>query len=294
MSKNVVLIDADSLAYLGKTDDTLQQIIEKVDYKIQAILDETNADYYCLFVSQGKYFRHDLKDKSEESGSYKSNRKYTNQNYNRVIKEYLIAKYGAVSSPMVEADDIISYWMNNHDKIGYSQELNKIDFKWKLQDNDQVSFEDCIFTMAAVDKDLLQSIPSSGRGHLNYNKKLGADEWGMEWVETSENDAIEFKKMQLIVGDASDGVTGIPGRGIKYWENVVMKDGFLPSMSTILTVYGTHYSTIGEAIYQFQKNYRLLHLLDCDEDFLREVGYIPELPTFREVTKQNIEIKNEF
>lgn len=38
MSKTITLIDADSLAYLGKTDDTLQQIIEKVDYKIQAIL----------------------------------------------------------------------------------------------------------------------------------------------------------------------------------------------------------------------------------------------------------------
>lgn len=295
--KNVVLIDSDSLSYLGQKDDTLQQIIEKVDYKIQAILDETNADYYCLFVSQGKYFRHDLKDKSEESGSYKSNRKYSNQNYNRVIKEYLIAQYGAVSYPNIEADDAISYWMNK--PIFYSegteQYINKPFWVFTTKEyteilNEKIGSKNINKILAAVDKDLLKSIP--GR-HLVYNKKQG-DEWGMEWVETSENDAIEFKKMQLIVGDASDGVTGIPGRGIKYWENVVMKDGFLPSMSTILNAYGTHYSTIGEAIYQFQKNYRLLHLLDCDEDFMREVGYIPELPTFREVTKQNIEIKNEF
>lgn len=288
MSKNIVLVDADSLAYLGKTDDTLQQIIEKVDYKIQAILDETIADYYTLFVSQGKYFRHALKDKSEESGSYKSNRKYSNQNYNRVIKEYLIAKYNAVSSSNVEADDLIAYWMNNHDKIGYSQELNKIDFKWKLKDNDQVSFEDCIFTMAAVDKDLLQSIPGK---HLNYNKKLGADEWGMEWVETSVLDSWYFKFGQLIIGDSSDGVSGIPKKGEKYWEKMVMdnKDG----LDDIFIEYLSHYGQ-AQGIYEFQKNYRLLHLLDCDEDYLREVGYIPTLPNFIEVIKENTEIKNEF
>lgn len=285
--KTITLIDADSLAYIGKTDDTLQQIIEKVDYKIQVILDETQADYYALFVSKGKYFRHNLKDKSEESGSYKSNRKYNNQNYNRVVKEYLIAKWGSISLPNVEADDSISYWMNNRDKIGYSEELNKIDFKWKLRDNYQVSFEDCIFTMAAVDKDLLKSIPGK---HLVYNKKLGIDEWGMEWVETSESDADTFKRMQMVVGDASDGILGLRGRGIKYWEKLSSK--VIPSWGEILQLYCADYET-SQGIYEFQKNYRLLHLLETDEDWMREVAYIPELPTFLEVDKIK-PIENEF
>jgi len=144
MSKNIVLIDADSLAYLGKTTDTLLQIIEKVDYKIQAILSETNADYYALFVSQGKYFRHALKDSSEESGSYKSNRKYSNQNYNRVIKEYLIAQYDAVSYPNAEADDAIAYWMAKKE--------------WEVSGQVALWGGDINPIMAAVDKDLLQSI----------------------------------------------------------------------------------------------------------------------------------------
>ena len=207
MSKNVVFIDADSLAYLGKADDSLQQIIEKVDYKIQAILDETNADYYCLFVSQGKYFRHDLKDKSEESGSYKSNRKYSNQNYNRVIKEYLIAKYDAISYPNIEADDAISYWMNK--PLYFCKYTNPhSDSIWMLSDNTNNvdEYYEVNKILAAVDKDLLRSIPGC---HLVYNKKQG-DEWGMEWVETSISSARGFKQGQMIIGDSSDGVNLLP------------------------------------------------------------------------------------
>lgn len=293
MKKNITLIDADSLAYLGTKEDTLQQILEKVDYKINAILEETKADYYALFVSQGKYFRHALKDKSEETGSYKSNRKYSNQNYNKVIKEYLIAKYNAVSYSMCEADDIISYWMNK--SLYYSKFTNPhSDSFWMIADEKSCTTSDenyeCSVIMAAVDKDLLQSIPSSGRGHLNYNKKLGADEWGMEWVETSESEADNFKRMQMVVGDSSDGILALRGKGIKYWKKLSAKE--LPSWGEILQLYCADYG-VSQGIYEFQKNYRLLHLLDCDEDFMREIGYVPELPTFLEVDKPK-SIENEF
>lgn len=301
MAKNVVLIDADSLCYLGKSDDTLQQIIEKVDYKIQAILDETKANYYCLFISKGKYFRHNLKNESEDTGSYKANRKYDSQPYKNVIKAYLEARWKAVSYPMVEADDIIAWIMNK--ELKFLETIYTDGKHWGTFDS---SFTNFIIPLdlsqaegypvnvilAAIDKDLLQSIPGK---HLNYNKKLGVDEWGMEWVETTKDDAVKFKKMQMFVGDASDGIVGIPGKGIKYWENVVLKDGTVPTMDTILVAYAANYNTVGQAIYEFQKNYRLLHLLDCDEDYLREVGYIPTLPEFQKVERvEEPEIKTEF
>lgn len=292
MSKNVVLIDADSLCYLGKPTDTLQQIIEKVDYKIQAILDETNADYYCLFVSQGKYFRHALKDSSEESGSYKSNRKYTNQNYNRVIKEYLIAKYNAVSSSNVEADDLCALWMNKKFYVNYLVDGNyKVDIF--IPDSFVlVNSEECNVILAAVDKDLLLSIPSSGRGHLNYNKKLGVDEWGMEWIKTTEYETRLNFWNSMVTGDPSDGIKGLEGRGIVYANKMYDVDN--KQYETICLKEYLHKYGISRGIYEFQKNYRLLHLLDCDEDFKREVGYVPELPNFNKVYKENIEIKNEF
>jgi hypothetical protein len=33
--KNLAIIDSDSICYLGGKEDSLQQILEKVDYKIQ-------------------------------------------------------------------------------------------------------------------------------------------------------------------------------------------------------------------------------------------------------------------
>jgi hypothetical protein len=286
--KNITLIDADSLAYLGKTTDTLLQIIEKVDDKIQDILNETNANYYCLFISQGRYFRHNLKDSSEEFGSYKSKRKYDSQIYKKVIKEYLIAEWGSISSPNVEADDLIAYWMNKPLYLNSLVGGKKVIDTYVPDSSVLESSEEVNKILAAVDKDLLQSIPGK---HLNYSKKLGADEWGMEWVETSRADAFNFQRKQLIIGDASDGVSGIPGKGEKYWEKMLatMRNG----LDSILIEYLVHYGQ-SQGIYEFQKNYRLLHLLDCDEDYLREVGYIPTLPNFKEVIKQNIEIKNEF
>jgi len=261
--KNVVLIDADSLCYIGKAEDTLQQIIDKVDYTIQSILDKTEADYYCLFISKGKYFRHNLKNKSEESGSYKSNRKFSNQNYSKVIKEYIIAKYNAMWYPEVEADDAVAYWYKNFNGDG-SEKI-----------------------IVSVDKDLLQSIPGK---HLNYNKKTGDDTWEMVWIETSKKDAILFNLQQLIIGDSSDGVSGVPKKGIKYWEKMVEQGKY--QLDTILFEYCSHYG-ISQGIYEFQKNYRLLCLLENDKDWEREVGYIPSLPLFQKVDKEE-SVNNEF
>ena len=292
MSKNVVLIDSDSLCYLGKADDTLQQIIEKVDYKIQAILDETKADYYCLFVSKGQYFRHSLKDKSEESGSYKSNRAYTNQNYNKVIKEYLITKYNAVSYINAEADDAVVYWMNkpfylNIAGVDGGHELEQL-HNFVPESLFLLHSEQITPILAAIDKDLLKSIPGK---HLNYNKKVSENEWGLEWIETSKEDADNFKKGQLIIGDSSDGILGIPKKGEKYWEKMISNKE--NEFSNILNEYILFYGQ-SQGIYEFQKNYRLLHLLETDEDWVREVGYIPQFPKFNKVTKSNIEIKSEF
>ena len=66
--------------------------------------------------------------------------------------------------------------------------------------------------LCAVDKDLLQSI--SGK-HFNYTYELKekgnpnsvVKGW---WVETSEAESDDFKRMQLIVGDTIDGVNFLP------------------------------------------------------------------------------------
>ena len=283
--KNIVLIDADSLCYLGNKDDSLEQILEKVDYRIQAIIDKAEANYYSLFISKGKYFRHSLKGKSESKSSYKSNRTYTSQKYNKLIKEYLIAKYDAQWYENVEADDIIAYFFHKDRRIYYHTMLNS--FTDRGIPELDLLLEECKITLASVDKDLLQSIPGK---HINYNKKTSANTWEIVWVETNEVDACKFRFSQLIIGDVADGITGIPGKGIKYWEKMIEEDMW--GLDDIFIKYLDYYGQ-SRGIYQFQKNYRLLHLLETDEDWLREVGYIPTFPKFREVEKLEIEEETE-
>lgn len=281
---NLAVIDADSLCYLGSKDDDLQQILEKVDNKIHEILVETKADYYVLLISKGKYFRHDIsKSKDTPEGSYKSNRTYTAQPWVKTIKEYLIVKYKAVWYPNLEADDIAAWLMAktlylNKSGVDAEHTFEKID-KYIPDSPFVKSSEEVNKILVAKDKDLLYSIPGK---HLNFSKKLGPDEWGMEWVETSEEEAYTNFWVSMIKGDASDGVKGLPGKAegfIKkhYGDISVLND------SMVYYQYCQHYGT-SQGIYEFQKNYRLLHMLSTDEDMLREVGYIPQLPNFQQVS----------
>ena len=266
MSKNLIVFDADSLFYLWGKDDTLQQIIDKVDYKIEEVLKETNADYYVFLVSKGKYFRHNL------SAKYKANRVYGVQPWVQVIKEYLITKYKAVHYSNVEADDICS-WLLNMDTINIS---------------DVLAIPEVNVILVAKDKDLLYSIP--GR-HFNFSKKLDSTTWGTEWVETSEAEAHNFVKSQMIIGDASDGISGLYNKGKAFWNKISQE--VVPSWGEILQLYIVDYGE-SEGIFNFQTNYRLLHMLTTDEDFIREVGYIPKLPEFQKVIKPDEEIIMDF
>ena len=289
--KNLAIIDADSIAYLGNSTDSLQQILEKVDYKIQEILTETKADYYVLLVSKGKYFRHDIsKSKEAPEGSYKANRTYTAQPWVKTIKEYLIVKYKAVWYPNLEADDVVAWLMNK--PIYWAKFTNPhSDSFWMISDKKEGAdeFEEINKILVAKDKDLLYSIPGK---HLNFSKKLGPEEWGMEWVETSEADASSFVKSQMIIGDASDGISGLYRKGEAYWKKISAE--VVPSWGEILQLYIVDYGE-SKGIFEFQKNFRLLHMLTTDEDMLREVGCIPTLPEFTKVTNSSEEeIKIDF
>ena len=67
---------------------------------------------------------------------------------------------------------------------------------------------------------------------------------------------------------------GLRGKGIKYWQKLF--DSGYANWERIFGEYIQHHKSISVAISEFNKNYKLLHLLDSDSDFLREVGYLPE------------------
>lgn len=264
--KVLVLIDADSLVY-SSSKEGLQESIENIDDKIKNIFEQTGADFYAMFISLGTYFRHRV------DPAYKAQRKAypTQLLWTRTLKNYLIEKYGAIASKDVEADDLVAYFYNK--KMFYNGEQEDID----------ISFEQSIYAtdplkivVASPDKDLLQSLWGS---HYNYTYRLEDRDnpnslikgW---WVETSESQADEYLRMQVICGDAGDNVGGLRGRGAAYWKKITVHN--ILSWGDLLQEYITHHKDVATGVYEFQKNFRLLKLLDSDSDFFREVGYIPE------------------
>lgn len=280
MSK-IAIIDGDALTY-HSSKDSIHESIEIIDEKIQNIFIQTGATHYVLFISNSPYFRHKI------SPDYKSNRnKYKSPlKWLKTLKNYLKEEWGAQSMDLVEADDLCSYWMNKDLCIADDSKIeprevfvDALDY-CAVENLPQFEFESMEKVLCAVDKDLLQSIPGK---HFNYTYKL-LDKNNLDsvlkgwWVETKVVESMNFKFQQLICGDSTDGIKGVEGKGIKYFESKLKSWDLCTILEEYLYKYGQ-----AQGIYEYQKNYRLLHLLSTDEDFMREVQQIPELPEIREV-----------
>lgn len=274
----LAIIDGDGLIY-HSLRETLQESLLVFEEKLQNIFNQTKVTHYVIFYSNGKYFRHAI------DLEYKGNRKGKPiPKYLKAIKAWAIDEYNLQSMDNVEADDLCAYWMNKNEyEVSGNIEL------WG-------TFEKVLCT---PDKDLLQSIPGK---HFNYSYKLTeeakvakkADEnyevkdedvikgW---WEETTIDEAKMFKLSQLITGDIADNVKGVEGKGIKYWEKMI--DSGRNIIHEILIEYILKYG-ISQGIYNFQKNYRTLHLLETEEDYIREVGEIPKFPEITKIISEEL------
>lgn len=265
----IAIIDADGLIY-HSLRETLEESLSVLNDKVENIFIKTGCSHYIMFISKGKYFRHEI-DKN-----YKINReKYRDQqSWIKTLKGYLEDKYKAQYMIGVEADDLVCYWYNN-----------------KSTSNNL--FQDTVI-LCSPDKDLLQTAVGK---HFNYSYKLEDKNdpnslikgW---WVENTEAQSDDFKRMQLIVGDSTDGVAGLVGKGIKFYEKISKE--VKPSWGDILQLYCSDYG-FSRGIFEFQKNFRLLHILETNEDFMREVGRLPDPPLICDVIiNKKEEIKDNF
>jgi hypothetical protein len=256
----LTIIDADGLCY-HSSKNSIQESIESIDDRINNIIKETNCDYYTLFISQGRYFRHTI-----SNNNYKIKRVIGNLKYLKTLKTYLIEQYNAASIPNVEADDLVAYWMNN--LIYYNRILDIV--TEKPTENTELVQP----IMAAVDKDLLNSIPGK---HFNYTYKFdGIETTKGWWVETNEEDAKRFIWKQMITGDTADSINGLHGKGEAYF-NKISKDVATEDLpALIFNEYLKYWKTPSVAIYEYQLTFRLLHLLENDVDFNTEINDFPD------------------
>lgn len=122
--------------------------------------------------------------------------------------------------------------------------------------------------ICSPDKDVL-NLPGT---HYNYKKD--------EWVTTSEESAIRYFWEDMIIGQSGDGISGLKGKGKAYVKEVFKE--FLPDYRKI--VFDEYIKAYGEykGIEEFYKNYKLLKILDTDNEFEQ---------TYKDLIENPLEVK---
>tara|TARA_R100000234_G_scaffold19296_1_gene10827 strand:+ start:170 stop:895 length:726 start_codon:yes stop_codon:yes gene_type:complete len=228
MSK-IVLIDADSLLYFEMGRDTLEEAIQGIDQRIEQIILETGAESYIGYLTLGKCFRYDV----AKTKPYKYNRKGAMKPpifYALRAHVQQVHKFRGVSG--YEADDMVGIAKDYFTSKGYEA------------------------VISSPDKDVLQQMPGK---HYNYQKA--------EFYETSEQHAKDFLWKQVLMGDSTDGIPGIPGLGPKTADAIIDNmPNVLNHHQVVLSQYMAKFDT-PEAVEKFAETFKLVYILKKVSEF---------------------------
>lgn len=242
-----LLIDGDSLMYYEAfKEQTEEEAIEGINKRLLHMCKETGTKNYVGFLTKGSCFRY----KIAKSKGYKSARPTEKPDLLYKLKDYLqnTLKFDIV--PQLEADDLVCYWDNE-----LEQET----------------------IICSPDKDVLKQMPGK---HYNYRwteKSLGS------WVTTSKEDAEKFLWQQVLMGDSTDGIPGLPGIGekkaLKILDNIdiVKHDGY---DTAVLIEYIKQFG-VAEGVSRFAETFKLVYMLRTPEDVMRETGLVLEKPQIK-------------
>lgn len=175
--------------------------------------------------------------------TYKSTRKSEKPPFFKELRQYLIDEYKAEFSHNWEADDLV---LTNR-KLLLKQGLN------------------CF--IASPDKDIKKTF-----GETYDYKKL-------EWANTSEWEACEYFFRSMIVGDSSDGISGLKGLGEKWVDKLFEDTKDYPEK--VLSNYIDYYKSVDKGIEEYYKTYKLLKIVDNIPDY-----EVPELQEFKRIEKK--------
>lgn len=219
----VVLIDADSLLYFSSYGSEEDQLLceTKLSEKIYDILNIVGNSYNIE-----KYY---IFVKGKNNFRYKIFPEYKKNRPAKhpiidVLNYYLVSEFGAIESNNAESDDYA---------YSYSQ---LPEYQGRT-------------IICSVDKDLLQ-IPGI---HYDYQKN--------KFHVIDEDTARYNLAIQMIMGDAADGISGLRGYGPKKAEKIIKKEfNNYQCIKAILKEYQKNYSTPQEAKENVRLNYKLLKL----------------------------------
>lgn len=235
---SVLLIDADSLVYRiaanpqVKTLEGQQHILHET---IDIMADRTKATDAIFFLTGRNCFRKNVpvpklnKDGTFEVVQYKGNRKdmVPPETLND-LREYLVGNFpDTFVSNHIEADDMISYTVS------------------ALHNNNTHGYKLLPYIVVAIDKDLLQI-----KGvHFNWVKA--------QFELVTDIDAERFLKYQLLCGDRTDNVPGLPGIGDARANKMLTEN---PGLD-IFSVYQQYYKPIQQPALWHTRTRSLIELL---------------------------------
>jgi 5'-3' exonuclease len=169
----------------------------------------------------------------EVADNYKGNRKgRAKPPVFYALREHLKQKYNMWGMKELEADDLVSYY-------SYTDNRSTI--------------------ICSPDKDVLYQCVGM---HYNYGKA--------EFLHTSPDEALTFLWKQVLMGDSTDNIPGIPGVGVKTADNWLKertKDYEAFALKKFVEKFG-----MVEGVMKFHETFRLVYLLKTEEDVRREAG----------------------
>jgi 5'-3' exonuclease len=220
----IILIDADSLAYIGGSCEDVEQAYDKVDSAISNIVSTSGASHYMVLIE--KPYNNNFRKKIVSS--YKIGRKSKPlPNFYHEIKEYITLNWGGYGIGGYETDDVIvSLWRKVMNDYPFTEVL-----------------------IASMDKDLKQ-LPITFFD--TYYTRFG------EVTQISESEANYNLWKQMIQGDSTDSISGVKGKGLKKAESLLntSKNHFMTTCRVYREVYGSRWQK------NFIKNWVQVKLLD--------------------------------
>jgi len=222
----IALIDGDVLIYTAMWNaDVKEQARQNFDELFEAITEELFVDDYAMAVGGSSNFRLDI------YSEYKSNRaksKSTRPEWFHDLKSDITNDYeGCIATDYCEADDMIRIWWHQCDAAGIPA------------------------IVVSIDKDL------DCISGLHYNPRK-------QEIYNIEDNLAEFHYWkQILMGDATDNIPGIPGIGPKKAAGLLENSD--DYRKTIARAYHDNFGING---YEYLlSNGKLIHILRHDRDY---------------------------
>ena len=174
---------------------------------------------------------------------YKGKRQKSDKILLPSLLKYLEVEHGGVRVDGLEADDLVSFF--------------------KAQDPENS-------IICSPDKDVL--LQNAGT-HYNYGKD--------EFYTISKDDAQHFLWKQVLMGDTTDNIEGIPGIGPKKADDILnaSNDNYY---AKVLSKYVEKFGDV-DGVHRFAETFDLVYVLKQSDDMIKRVGTIPSLSEGKEI-----------